>query len=1000
MKHRRILVFAAIAASLLAARPAPAQSDDIPAEVVEALRGRGDAGRRSEELPSLDKVVEGMTKIDGFITLYQDKEKNRLYAVIPGGLAKDPFLMATSITRGRNAGFMWSDMLVKIEKLDRELLFVLPNTFQTASGTLADVVSRTYPDAILGRARILAMAGNNNFVIDLAEFLSSASYNATGMRGSGTVRTVGNAKAFPDNTEVELVFRSVGGGNDFGVHYSMSRLPKTDYKPRVADQRVGYFLTAQEDFSKDEKDTTRFVRYINRWHLKKADPSLEMSPPAEPIVFYVEKTVPIKYRKAVAEGILEWNKAFEKVGIVDAIVVRQQTEDNEFSKLDPEDVRYNFFRWIASGRSFAMGPSRTNPLTGQILDADIIMDEGMVRSYAEDFDIEVDRLFNDTLSLDDRRHYVMNPWEHPDWAGLQREYARVAIERGADAPSLAAFMADHVGLGAMPHRHASCEIGTEMSRQMAFAMMSVEAALTTMLDGGPGTFAQDAGDAGDAADEGNGADTNDEKSDDEKKQDEEKAKKERDAKKKEFEKLREKVREDLIQQMVKSVVMHEVGHTLGLRHNFKASSWKTLEEILKADRNEPLYGSVMEYPAISIPDDFERMGPYNSLTLGPYDFWAIEYGYAIPGQNGQPSKEPELVKAIAGRMADPSLVYATDEDVNSPDPLINRWDLGTDPLEFAAWRMDMAEKVMPQILTRIVRDGDSYDKARRAYQIMLGSYFQAATFATKFIGGHYVTRSHKGDKDAPAPIVVVEATRQRAAMDLIVDRLLKKGAISIDPELQSFLAASRWSHRGSSNWSVELVYPIQDTIMNLHRRVLSGLFSTTRLRDLYDSAYRVAPGTDVFSIPEMMDRLTLAIFAEVISPEAGDYTLQQPMIDDVRRNLQREYVSRLIQTALRDETTTTPPVVRSLAYAELARIKKIIEDGRRAVTADAYTVAHLDEMGRRITKTLDADFTINAGGGGGLGLFSLLFFGQQGEAISERHLHQTPAGVETPRRMR
>src|SRR5262249_7562231 len=95
------------------------------------------------------------------------------------------------------------------------------------------------------------------------------------------------------------------------------------------------------------------------------------------IVFWIEKSVPDEYRSYVREGILEWNKAFAKIGFRDAIEVRQQ-ENEEF---DPEDINYNTFRWITNDEGFAMGPSRANPLTGEIIDADIIFDASMVRYY-------------------------------------------------------------------------------------------------------------------------------------------------------------------------------------------------------------------------------------------------------------------------------------------------------------------------------------------------------------------------------------------------------------------------------------------------------------------------------------------------------------------------------------------------------------------------------------------------------------------------------------------
>ena len=97
-----------------------------------------------------------------------------------------------------------------------------------------------------------------------------------------------------------------------------------------------------------------------------------------PIIFWIEKTVPYKYREPIRDGILEWNKAFEKAGFSNAIEVRQQPDDADW---DPEDINYNTFRWITANAGFAMGPSRVNPMTGQILDADIIFDADFIECW-------------------------------------------------------------------------------------------------------------------------------------------------------------------------------------------------------------------------------------------------------------------------------------------------------------------------------------------------------------------------------------------------------------------------------------------------------------------------------------------------------------------------------------------------------------------------------------------------------------------------------------------
>ena len=144
---------------------------------------------------------------------------------------------------------------------------------------------------------------------------------------------------------------------------------------------MGHFLSTVKDFSTDIHDQPQ-VRYVTRWNLEKSNASAEKSPPKKPIVFWIEKTVPREYRPYVRAGILEWNKAFAKLGITEAIEVREQSELDDF---DPEDIRYNTFRWITTSNGFAMGPSRTNPKTGQILDADIVFDEGMVRYWRGEF---------------------------------------------------------------------------------------------------------------------------------------------------------------------------------------------------------------------------------------------------------------------------------------------------------------------------------------------------------------------------------------------------------------------------------------------------------------------------------------------------------------------------------------------------------------------------------------------------------------------------------------
>ena len=145
-------------------------------------------------------------------------------------------------------------------------------------------------------------------------------------------------KGFPNNMELEVEATFSGGGRRYSmsaqttasptiagitlvIHYSLMKTPDLGYHPRMADDRVGHFLSATKDFGVTDADSN-FVRLINRWRLEKANPSAKLSPPKKQIVWYVEDTVPIEYRPYVEEGIREWNKAFEKIGFRDAIAVR------------------------------------------------------------------------------------------------------------------------------------------------------------------------------------------------------------------------------------------------------------------------------------------------------------------------------------------------------------------------------------------------------------------------------------------------------------------------------------------------------------------------------------------------------------------------------------------------------------------------------------------------------------------------------------------------------
>src|SRR4029078_1259930 len=266
-------------------------------------------------------------------------------------------------------------------------------------------------------------------------------------------------------------------GTQIVIHYGLSKIPSSSYRPRLADDRVGHFLSTVKDFSTDVKDTPQ-QRLVTRWHLEKSNPSAEKSPPRKPIVFWIEKTVPREYRPYVRAGILEWNKAFAKLGFIEAIEVREQSDLDDF---DAEDIRYNTFRWITTSMGFATGPSRTNPKTGQILDADIIFDEGMIRYLRSEY-VRM-RGIPEAMNLihQGRRQafFKLFAAQLPEFTdsqealdGMFDEYQKVL--KGAHAATGTPPPRQLMGV----HPHAGCEccmMGPGMQRQMGLmaAMMAV-----------------------------------------------------------------------------------------------------------------------------------------------------------------------------------------------------------------------------------------------------------------------------------------------------------------------------------------------------------------------------------------------------------------------------------------------------------------------------------------------------------------------------------------------
>ena len=825
-----------------------------------------------------EQLTTGTKKAEGLWTAYF-KDQQILVDLKQNQLGQD-YLMLSSIARGVSqglviGGIMWGDeVLWSFRKVGDKIHVLRRNVkFKARPGSPeASAVKVAYADSVMYALPILTDT-NGGFLVDMTRIFLSDDEQVGKMLGASFSfdrTTVGNVKAFKQNIEfdVNAVYSSQGEadsvpdsrGMPVTIHYSVSLLPTTGYRPRKADDRVGYFLTVTKDFN-DISDDQNFVRYINRWDLQKLDPAAKLSPPKNPIIFHMEKSVPVNLRPTIRAGIEEWNKAFEKLGFDNAIEARQQRDDDTW---DPEDVNYNTFRWITAEVGFAMGPSRTNPLTGQILDADIIFDASFLRHWKQEYE-------NFTPTA----------------------VANLLGDGGVNPSDTIPLLAGNRG------RHADCQLSMGMQHQMGFAAAAFMAQGLTAKRG--------------------------------------------------------ELPEEFLHQALKEVTMHEVGHTLGLRHNFKASAWKTLAEIEDAAKaNEPTVGSVMDYTPVNINPAGAKQSSYYPTTIGPYDHWAIEYGYKVISGD----ENVELAK-IAARSGEAGLDYSTDEDTESgdPDPLSNRFDLGKDPVVYAQRQMAAVMALMPKILERAVENGEGFQRARQAFGLLFGEYYRSAQFASRLPGGVYVHRDHKGDNQARTPFKVVEVAQQRAAMKLMAETVL--ASPKYDPALLNSLAATRWRHWGVTE-AMRVDYPIHQNVSSMQNRTLNQLLSPLTLNRMQDGEVKVPANEDAYTVAEHLKLLTDAIFTELNAPPAGEFNNRNSYISSYRRNLQRTALKQY--ASIVTSGGAYPEDARVILRVQLTDLSLKIDAilGKADLKLDEYTRAHLLDTKQRIKQVLEAQINVNA----------------------------------------
>jgi hypothetical protein len=948
-----------VAVTSQAAAPA-AGSTNAPA--------KPDFPKHTEVLKGFEQVVSSIDKKPSLLEIYVRRKDNQMLAAFPRTFAQKKFFIALTVASGeRYAGLQAGDMYVYWKRIDKRLVLLMPNLDVRSTGEAESKASveRLFTDRVIVDVPILSIVPGKGPIIDMDALLVGEAAKFFGPTVNGAKKnlaTIKTAKAFPSN--VELAFElPMANGLLKTLHYSISEIrPNPAYKARRADERVGYFTTSFADLGKYQAEENQ-VRYVNRWHLEKADPKIKVSPPKNPIVFYLEHTTPIRYRRWVREGVLMWNKAFEKVGLANAIeVYYQDAATQAHMEKDPEDVRYNFVRWLNNDVGTAIGPSRVDPLTGQILDADIILTDGWIRHYW--------RQYNELIPT-----FAMEGLSPSTLAWLQSRPQWDPRVRLAHPANRAALIADLSRLGPQPyggHPMATVDptlVGDDdfdglVGRTSQFNGLC-RAAECKALDLSVMRFAfelmQDTAMVKEEDEEKDGEDEEKEK---EKKKDEPK------------EATLDGIPEWFVGPLVAELVAHEVGHTLGLRHNFRSSSIYTLEEINSGEikGEKPFAGSVMDYLPVNIFnwDDKEDQGDYQMIDIGPYDFWAIEFGYTL-------GNKPDALKAILSRASEPELTYATDEDTIGPDPLARRYDFAADPLSYAEKQLELANYHRERLIEEFVKEGQSWARARYGYEMTLSLQSRALSMMSAWLGGAFINRDKKGDPGDRMPIEVVPVEDQRAALRFVLENGFRDEAFGLTPDLLRRMTVDKWLDDYSMSFE-ESTWPVHDRIMGIQASILTRLLNPGTLGRVYDNEFLTPADEDMITLPEVLETLDREIWSE-LKGSGGEFTDRQPMISSLRRNLQRELVSRLVDLSMPDSWgQAAHKPLANLALMQLRQLSTRLGQAQDKSELDAYTRAHLSETKLRIDKALDAGYTLNANSGGGGRMF--LLYGQEGETVA------------------
>ncbi len=609
------------------------------------------------------------------------------------------------------------------------------------------------------------------------------------------------------------VARAGGGGRSYTavLHYSLVQLPDKPMMGRYFDSRVGYFTRSFEDYAA-KRGWMEQRQYINRFRLEKKDADEEVSEPIKPIVFYLSREIPEKWRPYLKKGVEDWLPAFEKAGFKNAIICKEAPSEHEDPNWDPEDARFSVIRWVADSTQNAMGPHVHDPRSGEIISAHIIF-------------------WHDIVKLVQMWYFV---------------------QCGGSDPRVT-----HLPLA-----------------------------------------------------------------------------------------------DDVIGDALRYVCCHEVGHTLGLRHNHRASQAFTVAQLRdpKFTAQHGTVASIMSYGRfnyVAQPEDKVRtLLP----KLGPYDFFAIDWGY-----RPIPAKSPEdervtLDTWAAKQVKEPWLRFGGEDGPAQVDPTVLTENIGSDVFEATLLGLKNLDRVIDKLVPATTRTGEDFALLQEAYQSVLRHRMLWFGAVSKQIGGVVENRVLGGREGMSFGRIPAE--QQQKAVKFLIEHALQTPKKLIDPAI-----VNRFKYSG-----------VAEEVMSQQKTLLTGMLSGRRFRQLMDA--EVVNHQKTYTALQYLNDVQDGVWSEL--------RLEQPAVDAIRRGLQRSYLDHLKSELTAKEAATETPrpaprrgelsslptgtkgtdfraVARSALGNLLVQLDTVLNrrsEGNQRVL-DAMTRAHLEDCVREIKLILN-----------------------------------------------